>query len=465
MLKPKTSVQNQRALHYKRFTQIEKSDSLSTLYKTIADDKFWKFDFENQKFIEVQDSTIKSNTKLILITDVSVIKHQDAYFKYINKSWEFVGGTTYYANYNDWTPGLYDEHNNLVKTWEQLVEEDYFYVQNVSSTLIQIKKGSNPDFNNLTGKIVFTHEATALEYDLFNNHEKPISIVLPDNIEQGARCFNNCSGLKELIIGKNFSFINVSFENCVNLEFMYINSKNIHGKFSNCGTNTNGISVVIGSNVKELLAMFGNEVDISIASNVKSLVFEENSQLTTVGYGLFYNCLNFKYAFLPDVEYHIYNWNFQSCFINCSLQLTLYCEFSEEKAKYFVSEQTFKENWNYINDTTQAKTIYGYKPIYTLDNFFNGTIAKYQINKYYYVDSFDFMKKGSTDRIETQPIRGLITPLESFQIRTFDDDIDLDHDDLVVIDGKLYAIESIEVVEKRVPKKFRIYFATVTSIL
>ena len=45
MLKPKTSVQNQRALHYKRFTQIEKSDSLSTFYKTISDDRYWKFDF------------------------------------------------------------------------------------------------------------------------------------------------------------------------------------------------------------------------------------------------------------------------------------------------------------------------------------------------------------------------------------------------------------------------------------
>lgn len=92
-------------------------------------------------------------------------------------------------------------------------------------------------------------------------------------------------------------------------------------------------------------------------------------------------------------------------------------------------------------------------------------IGKYQINQYYYNGSFDFMMRGDIEKAEVQYVKGLITPATSFEIRTFDDSIQLDHDDLVVIDGRLYAIESISVTQKRVPKKFNIYYATLTSIL
>jgi hypothetical protein len=94
----------------------------------------------------------------------------------------------------------------------------------------------------------------------------------------------------------------------------------------------------------------------------------------------------------------------------------------------------------------------------------SGVIGKYQINKYYYYDNFDYMIKGSISKGEIQPVKGLIVPATSFEIRTFDD-VELDHDDLVVVDGALYSIESIEEVQKRVPKKFSIYFATLNRIL
>ncbi len=92
-------------------------------------------------------------------------------------------------------------------------------------------------------------------------------------------------------------------------------------------------------------------------------------------------------------------------------------------------------------------------------------IGSYQTNKYYLQGSFDYMVKGGIDSEDTQPIKGLITPLTSFTIRTFDDNINLDHDDLVVIDGHLYSIESIEKSVLRRPKPFNIYFATLNSIL
>lgn len=119
--------------------------------------------------------------------------------------------------------------------------------------------------------------------------------------------------------------------------------------------------------------------------------------------------------------------------------------------RYTQTEETKQEN-----QSTSLKNILGLE---------SNSIGKYQINKYYYNGSFDFMMRGDMEKVEVQYVKGLITPATSFEIRTFDDSIKLDHDDLVVIDGVLCAIESVSVTQKRVPKKFNIYYATLTSIL
>lgn len=92
-------------------------------------------------------------------------------------------------------------------------------------------------------------------------------------------------------------------------------------------------------------------------------------------------------------------------------------------------------------------------------------IAKYQTNKYYYVGSFDYMIKGSVEGTTSQFIKGNIIPLTSINIKHFDDSINLNVDDLVVIEGKLFSVENPETVRKMQPKAFNIYFATLNSIL
>lgn len=92
-------------------------------------------------------------------------------------------------------------------------------------------------------------------------------------------------------------------------------------------------------------------------------------------------------------------------------------------------------------------------------------IAKYQTNKYYYVGSFDYMIKGSIEGTTSQFIKGNIIPLTSINIKHFDDSINLNVDDLVVIEGKLFSVENPETVRKMQPKAFNIYFATLNSIL
>lgn len=101
----------------------------------------------------------------------------------------------------------------------------------------------------------------------------------------------------------------------------------------------------------------------------------------------------------------------------------------------------------------------------TLLSALYNNVGKYQTNKYYFSGAFDYMIKGSIEGTTSQYIKGNILPLTSLNIKYFDDDISLSVDDLVVIDGKLYSVEDPETTIKQQPKPFKIYFATLNSIL
>lgn len=92
-------------------------------------------------------------------------------------------------------------------------------------------------------------------------------------------------------------------------------------------------------------------------------------------------------------------------------------------------------------------------------------VGKYKVNKYYFAGSFDYMELGDMSQSESQFLKGAMTHTKSMNIRTFDDSIQLEPDDLIVIGDTLYSIESISVSRKRLPREFKIYFATLNNIL
>lgn len=92
-------------------------------------------------------------------------------------------------------------------------------------------------------------------------------------------------------------------------------------------------------------------------------------------------------------------------------------------------------------------------------------IGRYQTNKYYYVGSFDFMIKGAVEGTTAQFIKGNIIPLSSMNIKYFTDDITINHDDLVVVDKRLFSVENTEMDIKYNPKPYKVYFATLNNIL
>lgn len=92
-------------------------------------------------------------------------------------------------------------------------------------------------------------------------------------------------------------------------------------------------------------------------------------------------------------------------------------------------------------------------------------IGKYQTNAYVYAGAIDYMIKGEVAGTKTQPIKGTILPLQSMNIQYFDDYINIGEEDLVVIDGLLYSVENPDYTIKHFPRPYKIYYATLNSIL
>lgn len=124
----------------------------------------------------------------------------------------------------------------------------------------------------------------------------------------------------------------------------------------------------------------------------------------------------------------------------------------------------YQSNYFRYNGIEWEKITEPGKNIILLSATFNN-VGRYQTNKYYYCGSFDFMVKGSVEGTKTQYIKGNIIPLTSLDIKHFDDNIQLTEDDLVVVEGHLYSVENPATDIKHQPKDYKVYFATLNSIL
>ena len=92
-------------------------------------------------------------------------------------------------------------------------------------------------------------------------------------------------------------------------------------------------------------------------------------------------------------------------------------------------------------------------------------IAKYQTNQYVYSCSVDYIITGEVAGTKTQPIKGVIMPLTSMNIKYYSDEALIDEEDLVVVDGALYKAESPDYAIKHMPRPYKIHYVTLNSIL
>lgn len=115
-------------------------------------------------------------------------------------------------------PGIYDSENNLIKSYEELVEEGLDIYRRYSLCDINYKPFS--------------------AHNLFLKY-KPSKLVLPDSLKRiGKYALSYCSSLEEVVLGKSVKEIcDCAFENCTNLNKITFNDnlKNIcYGVFKNC---------------------------------------------------------------------------------------------------------------------------------------------------------------------------------------------------------------------------------------
>ena len=92
-------------------------------------------------------------------------------------------------------------------------------------------------------------------------------------------------------------------------------------------------------------------------------------------------------------------------------------------------------------------------------------IAKYQTNQYVYAGSVDYIITGEVAGTKTQPIKGVIMPLTSMNIKYYNDEALIDEEDLVVVNGALYKAESPDYTIKHMPRPYKIHYVTLNSIL
>lgn len=92
-------------------------------------------------------------------------------------------------------------------------------------------------------------------------------------------------------------------------------------------------------------------------------------------------------------------------------------------------------------------------------------IGKYQMNRYVYVGAIDYIITGEVAGTMTQPIKGQLMHLTSMNIKYYDDFLQLEEEDMVVVDGRLYSVESPDYSIKHSPRPYKIYYATLNSVL
>lgn len=131
-LKPKSTVHNDRAILFRRYTDLEQSFGKRVLYRT-RDGKLWLFSSESQNFVEYTGET--SGFSQIInaysetdVTKFKIFQFRSSYFWYIdgiqdeNGGW-IVSSTLPYSSTDVTINGTSDNQNNLEISYE--VPENY----------------------------------------------------------------------------------------------------------------------------------------------------------------------------------------------------------------------------------------------------------------------------------------------------------------------------------------------------
>lgn len=92
-------------------------------------------------------------------------------------------------------------------------------------------------------------------------------------------------------------------------------------------------------------------------------------------------------------------------------------------------------------------------------------VAQYDFNKYYLHKSFVYVKQGGVEQQKLQFIRGNKVVSTTMEIKHSNDNLNATTDDLVVINHRLYSIESMAIDHVHQPRDYAIYTMVLQEIV
>lgn len=435
ILKPKSTVRNPKALVYRRFTQLQDSYSTNTIYKT-EDDKFWAFNGNNSAFLEVDSF---SGQVVEVETRGTILEYKGHQFIYTGE-WENAITSNQTIVQLEEQPTFYEPQSDT-----------YWAIVQASNGDVSTKQVSTPTQNVITMSLYPTMYETVGDYvatflgDTFRISNTIRRSTIPTTMSfqtsdnkywkyQDGLMVEILSPLLTNNVVANYDIV-INGENFLSntpRDLMYYDGTQWNYGLSNVYTVISGGGSISYYGVDKETML--NNAIYYVADNGEHYFFYDNTkqvgnQMIEIpsGYSMVGN-IN-PIAIDPNYIYvgkrHTYSY---------------------ENGSFNMVDGIILPNSEFLS----AKF---------------GNIARYQTNKYYFVGSFDYMIRGSIEGTTTQHIKGNIMPLTSLNIKYFNDDIELNVDDLVVIEDHLFSVENPETTQKRMPKAFKVHFATLNSIL
>ena len=287
--------------------------------------------------------------------------------------------------------GLYDENDDLVASWDSLVNDYglditvdgiglvvpqgqssdkllmriiYLNTELQSTTKVVIDDsvtllGTSQFYNNTNIKeIIIPNSVTRIGYSAFTGCTSLKSLEIPDSVTAiGGFVFANCSSLTTITIPDSVtSIVGNAFYGCTGLESVKI-GKGVTSigdyAFQNC---TGLTSITIGDSVESIgiYAFFG-------CTNLETINLPDN--LKKINYSAFNGCKNLSSIYIPaTVTTFVYGYSetygafVSGCpaFYDCSSTLKIYTGVKEGEIP-----SGWGSYWNYYDSSNTLKVIYG----------------------------------------------------------------------------------------------------------